>query len=211
MGMASKLAAIARSIFADTGGNVGFGLAPSYKVDIADNTTGTQMRLSGSGGNGVSINLNSTSTNGRQYRIGSNFVTATGEFAIYDATGAKRLYEITPAGGHLSSIEGQSGMYSDFRCRAWVNFNGTGTVAIRAGGNVSSISDFGTGQYGINFTASMPDAHYVLGGSASYSAAGTGFVLELDETGTASQAKLITNTLTGAAADSANVNITIHR
>jgi hypothetical protein len=45
-------------------------------------------------------------------------------------------------------------------CRAWVNFNGTGTVAIRASFNVSSITDGGTGIYTVNFTNAMPDANY---------------------------------------------------
>ena len=45
-------------------------------------------------------------------------------------------------------------------CKAWVNFNGTGTVAIRAAYNVSSITDNGTGDYTVNFTTAMPDANY---------------------------------------------------
>lgn len=45
-------------------------------------------------------------------------------------------------------------------CRAWVNFNGTGTVAIRASFNVSSITDNGTGDYTVNFTTALPDANY---------------------------------------------------
>jgi hypothetical protein len=45
-------------------------------------------------------------------------------------------------------------------CRAWVNFNGTGTVAIRASFNVSSITDNGTGDYTVNFTTAMPDENY---------------------------------------------------
>jgi hypothetical protein len=47
-----------------------------------------------------------------------------------------------------------------YGCRAWVNFNGTGTVAIRASGNVSSITDNGVGDYTVNFTTAMPDANY---------------------------------------------------
>jgi len=47
-----------------------------------------------------------------------------------------------------------------YACRAWVNFDGTGTVAIRASGNVSSITDNGTGDYTVNFTTAMPDANY---------------------------------------------------
>ena len=45
-------------------------------------------------------------------------------------------------------------------CRAFCNFNGTGTVAIRASFNVSSITDNGTGDYTVNFTTAMPDANY---------------------------------------------------
>ena len=58
---------------------------------------------------------------------------------------------------------GYGSVATAYGCRAWVNFNGTGTVAIRASGNVSSITDNGTGDYTINFTTSMPDANYSLG------------------------------------------------
>jgi len=51
-----------------------------------------------------------------------------------------------------------------YTAKAWVNFNGTGTVAIRAAGNVSSITDNGTGDYTVNFTTSMVDANYSLMG-----------------------------------------------
>ena len=52
---------------------------------------------------------------------------------------------------------------------AWVNFNGTGTVAIRASYNVSSITDNGTGDYTVNFTNALTDANYsaVFGGARS--------------------------------------------
>jgi hypothetical protein len=49
---------------------------------------------------------------------------------------------------------------TDEKCRAWVNFNGTGTVAIRSSYNVSSITDNGVGDYTVNFTTAMPDANY---------------------------------------------------
>ena len=44
--------------------------------------------------------------------------------------------------------------------KAWVNFNGTGTVAIRRAFNVSSITDDGTGNYRVNFTTAMVDSDY---------------------------------------------------
>lgn len=53
----------------------------------------------------------------------------------------------------------------DGSAKAWVNFNGTGTVAIRASFNVTSITDNGVGNYTANFISPMPDANYTLVGS----------------------------------------------
>jgi len=64
-----------------------------------------------------------------------------------------------------------SGSAPIYACRAWVNFNGTGTVAIRASGNVTSINDYGTGDYQVNFTTVMQDANY---GAVGCCLAGTG-------------------------------------
>lgn len=68
-----------------------------------------------------------------------------------------------------------SGYGSDavaYGCRAWVNFNGQGTIAIRGSGNVSSITDNGTGNYIVNFTNALPDTNYTtnitLGGGNAY-------------------------------------------
>jgi hypothetical protein len=52
--------------------------------------------------------------------------------------------------------------------KAWVQFNGTGAVAVRNSYNVSSITDHGTGNFTINFTNAMPNANYVLLGSTDY-------------------------------------------
>ena len=61
--------------------------------------------------------------------------------------------------------------------KAWVNFNGTGTVAIRTSFNVSSITDRGAGQYAINFATALVDANYVLSGSAMYPTANSCHVI----------------------------------
>ena len=58
------------------------------------------------------------------------------------------------------TIQDSAGTQIGTFCRAWVNFNGTGTPAIRASFNVSSITDNGTGDYTVNFTNAMPDANY---------------------------------------------------
>jgi hypothetical protein len=65
----------------------------------------------------------------------------------------------------VGTIQNTSGV-EVYTCKAWVNFNGTGTVAIRASGNVSSITDNGTGDYTVNFTTALPDANYSAVGSS---------------------------------------------
>lgn len=64
-----------------------------------------------------------------------------------------------------------------YACRAWVNFNGTGTVAIRGSGNVSSITDNGVGDYTVNFTTAMPDNNYSFNGTSGGSATPYGIVV----------------------------------
>jgi len=58
--------------------------------------------------------------------------------------------------------DGSSQASGQQACKAWVNFNGTGTVAIRDSFNVTSITDNGTGAYAVNFTTAMPDANYAV-------------------------------------------------
>ena len=64
--------------------------------------------------------------------------------------------------GVLQMNSGYGSNANAYGCRAWVNFNGTGTVAIRASGNVSSITDNGTGDYTVNFTTAMADTSYAF-------------------------------------------------
>jgi len=62
--------------------------------------------------------------------------------------------------GVLKFDSGYGSAAAAYGCRAWVNFDGTGTVTIRASANVSSITDNGVGDYTVNFTTAMPDANY---------------------------------------------------
>lgn len=98
--------------------------------------------------------------------IGTGGITAT-QLASNAVTTAK----IADANITAAKLDGaQSGTAPIFGVRAWVNFNGTGTVAtnqtIRAQGNVASVYKNGTGDYTITFTTSMPDTNYAWSGSA---------------------------------------------
>jgi len=93
------------------------------------------------------IKGNDTSTFGGGLDLGSNSITTTGSITGDISVDA------------LSTATGSAPSYS---ARAWVNFNGTGTVAIRASGNVSSITDNGTGLYTVNFSTAISDVNYTI-------------------------------------------------
>ena len=107
-----------------------------------------------------------------------------------------------------------SGSAPVYACRAWVNFNGTGTVAIRGSGNVSSITDNGTGSYTVNLTTAMPDVNYSMvataqGVAATYAA----LACENHDTNktTSAVAVITSNRSSGVAADAATVNVAVFR
>ena len=64
--------------------------------------------------------------------------------------------------GKLSTSATEADNVAKRTAKAWVNFNGTGTVAIRDDFNVSSIGDNGTCDYTINFSTSMSDSNYAF-------------------------------------------------
>ena len=125
------------------------------------------------------------------------------------AAGTDALKSLTP-----SSLRGglnATGSAPVFACRAWVNFNGTGTVAIRASGNVSSITDNGTGDYTVNFTTAMPDANYAT--FALQGTTGGGLVAKIfdSSTPTASAVQINTISTSFTSIDVAYVNVAIFR
>lgn len=100
----------------------------------------------------------------------------------------------------------------DGSAKAWVNFNGTGTVAIRRAFNVSSITDNGTGDYTVNFTNAMADANYaVVGvGDTDRTTRTTGIVgLAGSYTTTSVRVGTFESFGTGAWVDSANISVAI--
>jgi len=104
-----------------------------------------------------------------------------------------------------------SGTAPIYMCRAWVNFNGTGTVAIRASGNVTSITDNGTGDYTVNFTTAMTDANYgvsgLIGAGSSTNRVATGWF----SAPTTSAFQIRCNNATFAATDTEYVSIALFR
>ena len=95
--------------------------------------------------------------------------------------------------------------------RAWVNFNGTGTVAIRAGYNVTSITDNGTGQYRVNFSTAFPDTSYAATATAGQVSAGNANFASVDNPTTTSVAMRIMVSNTQAVVDTDLINLAVFR
>jgi hypothetical protein len=104
-------------------------------------------------------NLNLQSNGTTIAALTSTGMAVTGTLS---ASGAATLSSTLAVTGDLSFNSGYGSSAVAYGCRAWVNFNGTGTVAIRASGNVTSITDNGTGDYTVNITTAMPDANYAV-------------------------------------------------
>jgi len=81
-----------------------------------------------------------------------------------------------------TALSTASGSAPSFSARAWVNFNGTGTVAIRASANVSSITDNGTGDYTVNFATAMADANYAISATGEWTSGTEGEVTVYNQT-----------------------------
>lgn len=99
--------------------------------------------------------------------------------------------------------------------KAWVNFNGAGTVAIRRAFNVASITDNGTGDYTVNFTTALPDANYAAACLAQHvgSSVWYRYVVGPQNTTTLTSAafRLLTVDFNGIAIDTDTVCVTIFR
>ena len=155
----------------DNAGNVGVGTS----------SPGARLHTQVSSGNTIAKFENTISTPGylgeiilaapNRPAVRFNFQTSndsngffnydTGVFKVFNNVGgsATQSLEIDTS-ANLKFNSGYGSVATAYGCRAWVNFNGTGTVAIRASGNVSSITDNGTGDYTLNFAITFPDTNY---------------------------------------------------
>ena len=134
------------------------------KISIAGASTGTAT---------FTIESPATSTN-RTITIPDATTTLVGT----DATQTLTNKTLTTPNINSAQVDTVSGTAPLYFARAWVKFSGEPTVSIFESGNVSSVTDNGTGDYTVNFTTAMPDANYAavasaesrtVGGNSGYS------------------------------------------
>jgi hypothetical protein len=144
----------------NSSGNLGIGISsPSGRLEVlssaaADSTTSRLI-----------VGYNDLGTS-QIYYDAANHIWRTSSF-----TERMRI----DSSGNLQFNSGYGSVATAYGCRAWVNFNGTGTVAIRASGNVSSVTDLGTGAYRVNLTTAMPDTNFAATLGHGYANDDTGY------------------------------------
>ena len=154
----------------DSSGNVGIGTSsPSTKFHVAAGRTTLSAN-----NEAFSLQLNNGATNNGPF-LGS----AGADIFVVSTSGGIERARIDSSGNFLFN-SGYGSVATAYGCRAWVNFDGTGTFSpnpsttkIRASGNVSSIFDNGTGDYTVNFTNAMPDVNYCVSATSNDGTAGS--------------------------------------
>ena len=122
--------------------------------------------------------------------------------------------------GQMSTTNAAGAVFKAYDARAWVNFNGTGTVAIRASGNLTSITDNGVGDYSVNYTTAMSNANYSTNVTAVSTASGNTNVIAAGlyapstagvgaSSATTSSVRVSTRTSSGNQIDTDCVNVAV--
>jgi hypothetical protein len=158
----STVAGLTEFMRIDSTGNVGIGTSsPGMRLELGGSFGGMRVRNTTDVPGFTDIQQSYSGV--PELRIGS----AVGN----DTTAAIRIRQGNAGdvlvNGNFLFNSGYGSAATAYGCRAWVNFNGTGTVAIRASGNVSSITDNGVGDYTINFAIALPDGNYSVIGVGS--------------------------------------------
>jgi hypothetical protein len=215
----------------DTSGNVGIGTSsPGNKLEV--NGSFYQYNAYATLGNFNAGTSGTSPASNAALAVSNNITNGQAETDIWNTMDAstyantgilftQRLTSSTRRdlmflhnNGNLQFNSGYGSVATAYGCRAWINFNGIGTPAIRGSGNFSSITDNGTGDYTLNFTTSLPDTNYcpVVGGDFSQGATrDNGMYLPTNFTFATSSLRISVTNYAGAYTDIDTVLVSIFR
>ena len=156
----------------DSAGNVGIGEnTPVGRLDVSGGFI--YAKAAGFEEDVEQIRIGRNDANSRYHSIYSTISSNPNSSAlairIHDGVTGESQNEVVKffgSGQQASVIPGGTTLFNEYKCRAWVNFNGVNS-GIRVSGNVSSITKIGTGDYRVNFATSMPDNRYSVSVSSS--------------------------------------------
>ena len=149
----------------DSSGNVGIGTtAPTQKLEVAGATASRFV---------VTETRTPVSAQVAANTVEAIFGSYTNHRVVFRANNTEQMRLDTS--GNLLFNSGYGSVATAYGCRAWVNFNGSGTVAIRSSFNVNSMTDDGTGTYRANFSTALPDTNYTGAGFSASNTTSNGF------------------------------------
>ena len=196
----------------DASGNLGIGVTPSEKLHIDNGSSNAFIRIDKSGTFQGLVGIVQTAGSGSSGSAAGDMIVRSQTRVLFDTAGTTRA--IIDASGNLQFNSGYGSVATAYGCRAWVNFNGIGTVAIRSSGNVSSITDNGTGDYKVNFTSAMPDANYATVASKTHTTVESNCNINIGSPGAAGYTTSLVNIRTienGTSVDTSQLNVAIFR
>jgi hypothetical protein len=155
-----KAGTVSESMRIDSSGNVGIGTtSPSTYGQLAVYSSSSNVEIAAvtDGASYATVRVQNSS---RRYSMQIRTDQSNAWVLRDENAAANRL--LVDTSGNLLFNSGYGSAATAYGCRAWISFNGTGTPAIRGSGNISSITDNGTGDYTLNFSTAMPDANYAV-------------------------------------------------
>ena len=111
-----------------------------------------------SGGGSISINAPSSAGSDTDLLDTSGNLAVSGNITCASDLSVDNDLKIDSGFGSTTTVYG---------VRAWIKFDGEGTVAINGSANISALTDNGTGDYTVTFSTAMPDTNYAAVGMAS--------------------------------------------
>jgi hypothetical protein len=176
------------------------------QLTTAGKVSGASLTLLGSipsgGGTVPTVNLGSGTADSTSYLRGDQTWQVA---AVTAATQA----EMESASSTSVNVTPGRQQYHPLSIKAWCRFNGTGTPAITASQNASSITDHGTGEYTINWSITMADTNYQVIGTAGNGAATVAYVVNVYSRTTTATRISINRSETNAVTDVSDINISI--
>jgi hypothetical protein len=149
-----------------TTGTQSIGGAKTFTDPVAVTVSASSDVITLTSSNAAGANLKLVGTSGSPAAPNKFIRSLAGVLEVINSAYTAPLMQVFDA-GDLAFNSGFGSSRVAYGCRAWVNFNGTGVVAIRASGGVASITDNGVGDYTVNFAVAMSDVDFSVAGWAN--------------------------------------------
>ena len=204
------------NITLDSSGRVGIGSSTPGHLFHLRNASSPAIQIDDTTNNQFIASIASPNAFGNGSTVGQLYLRGASGIGFTGNNGSSTGM-VLDSSGNLKFNSGYGSAATAYGCRAWINFDGTsGSIGTgRASGNISSVTDNGTGDYTLNFSNAMPDANYAAIGNATSAVGGVVGIAVIPDYPTATQTTTAlriqsTNTATSKF-DAVNYSVAIFR